>query len=206
MNTIDALLNYLASSSSITVIVLLALSFYFILTFWIFFYRFARLSSIQKKEASALEMFAMGGNRLSRKSLLSECVQKGQGISRPMLEICQQEAVRSVTIGLAMLSIIASTSPFIGLFGTVVSILESFAQFGAETKASLSVIAPVISEALVATAAGILVAIPAYSFHLILKRKAFEIMNILQREIDLLIYTHQQEHTIDGYGDDGHRV
>lgn len=93
-------------------------------------------------------------------------------------------AEKRATSGLTWLSIIASTSPFIGLFGTVVSILETFGGLG--TQNSLSIIAPKISEALVATGCGILVAIPAYSFHLIIKRKAFELMQLIDNEIKVL--------------------
>lgn len=56
--------------------------------------------------------------------------------------------------GLTWLSVVASTSPFIGLFGTVVAILETFAKMGGGD-AGLSLIAPAISEALVAIGAGI---------------------------------------------------
>lgn len=54
-----------------------------------------------------------------------------------------------------------ATSPFIGLFGTVVGIMNSFAQIGLQGSASLATVAPGMAEALVATAAGLLVAIPA---------------------------------------------
>lgn len=54
-----------------------------------------------------------------------------------------------------------NTTPFIGLFGTVWGIMDSFHGIGARGSASLAVVAPGISEALVATAAGLAVAIPA---------------------------------------------
>lgn len=54
-----------------------------------------------------------------------------------------------------------NTAPFIGLFGTVWGIMESFRSIGAKGAASLAVVAPGISEALVATAVGLIVAIPA---------------------------------------------
>ncbi len=59
------------------------------------------------------------------------------------------------------LATVGSTSPFIGLFGTVVGIMNSMQQMGAQGSASLSTVAPGIAEALVATAAGLLAAIPA---------------------------------------------
>jgi biopolymer transport protein TolQ len=56
---------------------------------------------------------------------------------------------------------IASASPFIGLFGTVWGIMDAFLRIGVEKSASLPVVAPAIGEALIATAFGLLAAIPA---------------------------------------------
>ncbi len=62
---------------------------------------------------------------------------------------------------LSFLATTASAGPFIGLFGTVVGIINSFQQIGAQGSASLAIVAPGIAEALIATAAGLLAAIPA---------------------------------------------
>src|SRR5262245_30664606 len=59
------------------------------------------------------------------------------------------------------LSSIASASPFIGLFGTVWGIMDAFLRIGVEKSASLPVVAPAIGEALIATAFGLMAAIPA---------------------------------------------
>lgn len=59
------------------------------------------------------------------------------------------------------LSSIASSSPFIGLFGTVWGIMDAFLLIGVEKSASLPVVAPAIGEALIATAFGLVAAIPA---------------------------------------------
>lgn len=59
------------------------------------------------------------------------------------------------------LSSIASASPFIGLFGTVWGIMNAFIKIGVEKSASLPVVAPAIGEALIATAFGLIAAIPA---------------------------------------------
>ncbi len=59
------------------------------------------------------------------------------------------------------LSSIASASPFIGLFGTVWGIMNAFLVIGVEKSASLPVVAPAIGEALIATAVGLVAAIPA---------------------------------------------
>lgn len=60
-----------------------------------------------------------------------------------------------------LLSSIASASPFIGLFGTVWGIMDAFLQIGVHKSASLPVVAPAIGEALIATAFGLVAAIPA---------------------------------------------
>ena len=61
----------------------------------------------------------------------------------------------------SFLATTGNTAPFIGLFGTVWGIMESFHGIGIKGSASLAVVAPGISEALVATAAGLAAAIPA---------------------------------------------
>ena len=65
---------------------------------------------------------------------------------------------------LTVLATTGSATPFIGLFGTVWGIMTSFKEIGVRGSASLAVVAPGISEALVATAAGLAVAIPAVIF------------------------------------------
>ncbi|MDK9707886.1 MAG: protein TolQ [Desulforhopalus sp.] len=67
--------------------------------------------------------------------------------------------------GLSFLATTGSATPFIGLFGTVWGIMASFHDIGQRGSASLAVVAPGISEALVATAAGLAVAIPAVIFY-----------------------------------------
>ncbi|MGE3760612.1 MAG: MotA/TolQ/ExbB proton channel family protein, partial [Pseudobdellovibrionaceae bacterium] len=62
---------------------------------------------------------------------------------------------------LPILATTGSTGPFIGLFGTVWGIMGSFHKIGATGNASLAVVAPGISEALIATAIGLAAAIPA---------------------------------------------
>ena len=60
-----------------------------------------------------------------------------------------------------LLATIGNTSPFIGLFGTVVGIVNSFREIGMQEVANIAVVAPGIAEALIATAAGLAAAIPA---------------------------------------------
>jgi biopolymer transport protein TolQ len=77
------------------------------------------------------------------------------------------EAKQVVNFGkyLSFLATTGSATPFIGLFGTVWGIMSSFQDIGMRGSASLAVVAPGISEALVATAAGLAVAIPAVIFY-----------------------------------------
>ena len=58
-----------------------------------------------------------------------------------------------------------SASPFVGLFGTVIGIINAFTGIGATGSASLAVVAPGIAEALIATAVGLFAAIPATVFY-----------------------------------------
>jgi len=70
-------------------------------------------------------------------------------------------AVRSIQSGAMVLGSIGSTAPFIGLFGTVWGIMNSFVGIAESGTTSLSVVAPGIAEALLATAIGLVAAIPA---------------------------------------------
>jgi biopolymer transport protein TolQ len=64
-------------------------------------------------------------------------------------------------LGLSMLATIGSTSPYIGLFGTVWGIMNAFHGLGNVQQATLALVAPGITEALIATAMGLFAAIPA---------------------------------------------
>jgi biopolymer transport protein TolQ len=68
---------------------------------------------------------------------------------------------RRLERGLPFLATTGSTAPFIGLFGTVIGIIVAFESIGEAGQASLAVVGPGIAEALVATAVGLLAAIPA---------------------------------------------
>jgi biopolymer transport protein TolQ len=63
--------------------------------------------------------------------------------------------------GMTFLASVGSTAPFIGLFGTVWGIMNSFSSIAATNNTSLAVVAPGIAEALFATALGLVAAIPA---------------------------------------------
>ncbi|WP_172200900.1 MotA/TolQ/ExbB proton channel family protein [Campylobacter sp. RM16188] len=190
MAGLDIFLNYVSRSSFITIFVLSWLSLYLIMSFTILFSRMVGLGLWQRRENASLESLLMGAKTLSNDSALKKCA-SGR-INKEKLGICISIAEKNATSGVTWLAIIASTSPFIGLFGTVVSILETFSQLGQGGNSSLGVIAPAISEALVATGAGIFVAIPAYTFNLLIKRKAYELMSTIRREADILIASKEE--------------
>jgi len=91
----------------------------------------------------------------------------GSGPPRNLLPLersAQTAASEAITIlerRMTWLATIASTSPFVGLFGTVVGIIDAFHGLGTAGAATLRAVAPGISEALITTAAGLFVAVPA---------------------------------------------
>lgn len=84
-----------------------------------------------------------------------------QRIDRVLDAAIARESAR-VEDGLGSLAIVATASPFIGLFGTVWGIMHSFQSIAIQKNTSLAVVAPSIAEALFATAIGLIAAIPAY--------------------------------------------
>ena len=87
-----------------------------------------------------------------------------QRIDRQMDTIIARESAR-VESGLGILAIVATASPFVGLFGTVWGIMRSFQAIAIQKNTSLAIVAPSIAEALFATAIGLVAAIPAYIFY-----------------------------------------
>ena len=94
---------------------------------------------------------------------------------------------------LSLLATTANTAPFIGLFGTVWGIMNSFHSIGMLKTASLATVAPGISEALVATAIGLLVAVPATIGYNIFMGKIGEIDTLLVNFAGLFLNRVQRE-------------
>ncbi len=78
-----------------------------------------------------------------------------------MLETGIEKQMSKITKGFTFLATVGSTAPFIGLFGTVWGIMNSFQSIAISRNTSLAIVAPGIAEALFATALGLLAAIPA---------------------------------------------
>ncbi len=77
------------------------------------------------------------------------------------MRVSQMREVDRLEQSLATLATIGSTSPYVGLFGTVIGIMNSFRELAGVQTATIAMVAPGISEALVATAMGLFAAIPA---------------------------------------------
>jgi biopolymer transport protein TolQ len=82
-------------------------------------------------------------------------------VDREMNHIIANEA-DTIEDGLSILAVIATASPFVGLFGTVWGIMNAFSAIASQGDTNLTTVAPAISEALFATAMGLFAAIPAY--------------------------------------------
>jgi biopolymer transport protein TolQ len=114
-------------------------------------------------------------------------------VKRALRRAINSETTRMVQM-VPFLATTGNTTPFIGLFGTVWGIMNSFHGIGLRGSASLAVVAPGISEALIATAAGLAVAIPAViAFNYFMQKIRFieselnsfsaDFLNILERDI-----------------------
>ncbi len=102
-------------------------------------------------------------NKLSKKGIIDRVLIL-QNIERS-LEIARDTEIDKYNLSLGLLATFGSVSPYIGLLGTVWGIMHSFIGLGSGGQATLSQVAPGIAEALIATAAGLIVAIPAYFFY-----------------------------------------
>ncbi len=81
--------------------------------------------------------------------------------SRRAMRVAQLREVDRLEQSLATLATIGSTSPYVGLFGTVIGIMNTFRELAGQQTTTLAAVAPGISEALIATAMGLFAAIPA---------------------------------------------
>ena len=82
-----------------------------------------------------------------------------------LMDLAVQEESAQLESFLPVLATIGSVSPFVGLFGTVLGIINAFAAIGEQASANIRTVAPGMAEALIATAAGLFAAIPAVIFY-----------------------------------------
>ena len=164
--------------------VMIGLAFASLVTWTIFIAKMIELSLVQSKLRGALNkisdsrslaeaQFALGAKDSVLSSLLAAAMREARlsaGISSDngikeraassFGEIVRAEA-RRIRLGMGLLATIGATSPFVGLFGTVWGIMNSFIGISKSQTTNLAVVAPGIAEALLATAFGLVAAIPA---------------------------------------------
>ncbi|MBU1377476.1 MAG: protein TolQ [Alphaproteobacteria bacterium] len=123
-----------------------------------------------ERPAHALPRMLQGALKEWREARLKGPATEGQiafliqRIDRHLDATIARESAR-VETGLGVLAIVATASPFVGLFGTVWGIMGSFQAIAIQKNTSLAIVAPSIAEALLATAIGLAAAIPAYIFY-----------------------------------------
>ena len=81
------------------------------------------------------------------------------------MDVAINKEAEGLQKGLTVLATVGSTAPFIGLFGTVIGIMNAFIEIAEQQNTNLAVVAPGIAEALLATGLGLLAAIPAVVFY-----------------------------------------
>ena len=113
----------------------------------------------QKSEDPLTIIFKSAMNEVIKTRSKSTAVQSAR-VER-VLEVSIDNQVKSIEKNFTYLATIGSTAPFIGLFGTVWGIMNSFQSIAISRNTSLAIVAPGIAEALFATALGLLAAIPA---------------------------------------------
>jgi biopolymer transport protein TolQ len=105
------------------------------------------------------KIFKQAMNELIRTKSKTSAVQSAR-VER-ILEISTDDQIKEMEKNFTFLATVGSTAPFIGLFGTVWGIMNSFQSIAISRNTSLAIVAPGIAEALFATALGLLAAIPA---------------------------------------------
>lgn len=211
---VERLLDSWVVSATLLVLVVMSLSSWFIIAYkWAYFRRVraesrafveafwqsAKLDAIYRRAdelqtAPVSKVFKAGYVELNRvREASSRTSEDGlHNVERALKRATQQETME-MERWVPVLATTGTAAPFIGLFGTVWGIMEAFAQLGSGNRANLlDTVVPHIAEALVATAIGLLAAIPAvmaYNFFVrkirvsLVEIEAFsaEFLNIVQR-------------------------
>ncbi|WP_375780490.1 tonB-system energizer ExbB [Bradyrhizobium sp. ma5] len=176
--------NMFLNADIIVKAVMLGLAFASLVTWTVFIAKMVELTVAQSKLRGALAkiaesrslaeaQFALGAKGSVLSSFIAAAMREGRlsaGISSDagikeraassFAEIVRAEA-RKIRVGMGLLATIGATSPFVGLFGTVWGIMNSFIGISKSQTTNLAVVAPGIAEALLATAIGLVAAIPA---------------------------------------------
>jgi biopolymer transport protein TolQ len=141
-----------------------------------------------KTEDPLTQVFKDAMGELMKTKTKSSAIQSAR-VER-ILEISTDSQVKKIEKNFTFLATVGSTAPFIGLFGTVWGIMNSFQSIAISRNTSLAIVAPGIAEALFATALGLLAAIPAVvaynKFNSDSKRYSARIENFCKRFLSII--------------------
>ena len=140
---------------------------------------YTRISSNRYEPNGMEKIFEAGFKEFAR-------LQKQEGIiadaiidgSQRAMRIAMNKEMDDLETNLSFLATVGSTSPYIGLFGTVWGIMNSFQALGTVQQATIAMVAPGISEALIATAMGLFAAIPAVIAY---NRYSYDVERLMNR-------------------------
>ncbi len=193
------LIDMIMSASPLAQVVLLVLLGFSILSWAIAFSKFGLLKQADRKDTSFLKafrrvgklsdmnaaadqyrpaplvtVFEFGYEELARQVNKYGALRNPEMLERSMMLAASEETAR-LQQHMGWLATTASACPFIGLFGTVWGVLESFRGLGEAGGATLRAVAPGIAEALIATAFGLFAAIPALIFYNVFSQRIREL-------------------------------
>jgi biopolymer transport protein TolQ len=141
-----------------------------------------------KTEDPLTQVFKDAMGELNKTKTKSSAIQSAR-VER-ILEISAYNQIKNIEKNFTFLATVGSTAPFIGLFGTVWGIMNSFQSIAISRNTSLAIVAPGIAEALFATALGLLAAIPAVvaynKFNSDSKRYSARIENFCKRFLSII--------------------
>jgi len=197
----NTVLSLILRAGLVVKIVLLILLWFSIFSWAIIFYKFRFLKRVEKeseefqhafRKSKDLNILYQSTKRMSLSPLVNlfRAVYPEEELTREEIKrtLKRIEALESARLEryLTFLATTGSTTPFIGLFGTVWGIMNSFRGIARVGSASLAVVAPGIAEALIATAAGLAAAIPAvvaYNYYLSRVRRNIILMEDFSQEL-----------------------
>jgi biopolymer transport protein TolQ len=197
----DTVLTLIFKAGLIVKFVLILLLFFSVFSWAIIFFKFRLLSKVEEESREFYQAFLKSKQwdtlyQSTKKLVISPLPNlfraaysiEDEGFDKIRSTLNKLESTETDRLEryLTFLATTGSTTPFIGLFGTVWGIMNSFMGIGRVGAASLAVVAPGIAEALIATAAGLAAAIPAviaYNYFLSRTRKSVIMTENFSREL-----------------------
>ncbi|OAP34502.1 biopolymer transport protein ExbB [Sinorhizobium glycinis] len=170
-------------------------------------------TELDRRAGAAAEMIAAAIDELSRSEVLLDQA-PAAGVKERVASLLARIEIRAgkrMSAGTGVLASIGSVGPFVGLFGTVWGIMNSFIGISKAQTTNLAIVAPGIAEALLATAIGLVAAIPAVviynyfarsvgGYKLILADAADAVERLVSRDLDYRHVRKAQPRRQDGYG------